>query len=135
MKTLNSKMTIQNNIDNIKEVMSWIKAELKPLFEISEKYDSLQLCLQEALTNAIVHGNQLDEKKSVKISYTINHELKVTIEDEGTGVLPKNQNKNIRTIQNQDLLNESGRGIMLMKHFCDDVTFKNNCVTLVIQYK
>ncbi len=135
MKTITSKIAIKSDLKNIKEVMNWIKSDLKPLFKIQAKFESLKLSLQEAVTNAIIHGNKSDENKYVGISYSISEELNVTVKDEGNGIFLHNQLQDVNKIQKEDIFKESGRGIMLMKHFCDDIIFKNNSVTLIIRYK
>jgi len=135
MKNLNSSMIIKSNINNIKDVMNWIKADLQPLFELQNKFENLKLCLQEALTNAIVHGNKKDKSKSVDISYEVNAEIKITIKDEGKGIQKKQQQNSVSQITQEDILKESGRGIMLMKHFCDEIIFNKNSITLIVRYK
>jgi len=135
MKTITSKIAIKSDLKNIQEVMNWIKSDLKPLFKIQAKFESLKLSLQEAVTNAIVHGNKSDENKYVGISYSISEKLNITVKDEGAGIFLHNQLQDVNTIKKEDIFRESGRGIMLMKHFCDDIIFKNNSVTLIIRYK
>ncbi len=128
-------MTITSNLKNIKRVMTWIEADLKSFFKNEKKYQSIILGLQEAITNAIIHGNKLNEKKFVNIYYCLDKKLKITIEDEGKGILAENQALDISKIKKEDIYKESKRGIMLMKHFCDEVIFNKNSVTLVMQYE
>ena len=135
MKKFTSNMTITSNLKNIKRVMTWIEADLKSFFKNEKKYQSIILGLQEAITNAIIHGNKLNEKKFVNIYYCLDKKLKITIEDEGKGILAKNQALDISKIKKEDIYKESKRGIMLMKHFCDEVIFNKNSVTLVMQYE
>ncbi|PHR72077.1 MAG: hypothetical protein COA66_07685 [Arcobacter sp.] len=135
MKKFTSNMTITSNLKNIKKVMTWVEADLKSFFKNEKKYQSIILGLQEAITNAIIHGNKLDEKKFVNIYYCLDQKLKITIEDEGKGIIEKNQALDVSKIKKEDIYKESKRGIMLMKHFCDEVIFNKNCVTLVIQYE
>ena len=50
---------------------------------------SIKLALEEALVNAIKHGNQLDRAKKVYISYRLHiNRFEVQITDEGPGVRP-----------------------------------------------
>lgn len=135
MKKFTSNMTITSNLKNIKKVMTWIEADLKSFFKNEKKYQSIILGLQEAITNAIIHGNKLNEKKFVNIYYCLDKKLKITIEDEGKGILAENQALDISKIKKEDIYKESKRGIMLMKHFCDEVIFNKNSVTLVMQYE
>ena len=115
--------------------MTWIEADLNSFFKNEKKYQSIILGLQEAITNAIIHGNKLNEKKFVNIYYCLDKKLKITIEDEGKGILAENQALDISKIKKEDIYKESKRGIMLMKHFCDEVIFNKNSVTLVMQYE
>ncbi|HMB19536.1 MAG TPA: ATP-binding protein [Spirochaetota bacterium] len=87
-----SKRDIQLNIDNME----------------------LYLIIDEALTNAMEHGNLWKPDKEIKITVSINSRyLKVTIQDEGTGFL-RGSEKNI----NSPHLLPRGRGIYIIKQFC-----------------
>ena len=135
MKNFASKITIKSDFDKIKNVMSWIQSDLKHLFKAEDKYTSLKLGLQEAITNAIVHGNKSDKNKSVTISYSIKEKLSITVKDEGEGIHLHNQLNDINKIKEEDIFKESGRGIILMKHFCDEIIFNKNSITLIMPYK
>src|SRR5690554_3847945 len=51
---------------------------------------NLMLLLSEAVTNAIVHGNKLDESKKVEVEVQINSEKIIsTVKDQGSGFNPK----------------------------------------------
>lgn len=79
------------------------------------------LAVREGISNAIKHGNKLDETKKVvvRMSYQ-DRALNVSIEDEGEGFDPGE-------IQNpllpENLLKATGRGIFYIKNFMDDVQF------------
>src|SRR5690554_2569456 len=46
----------------------------------------IKLAVEEALVNAIKHGNQLDPEKIVQIGFTVNEEgFSIEIRDEGPG--------------------------------------------------
>jgi serine/threonine-protein kinase RsbW len=80
---------------------------------------AIKLALEEALINAIKHGNKSDPKKKVHIEAKVSpKQLEVTIEDEGPGfargtipdpTLPENIEKC------------SGRGILLMEAYMNSV--------------
>ena len=84
----------------------------------------MQLALEEGLANAIKHGNKLDDSKKVTVECYLDGDIvRVVIQDEGEGfdltdvpdpTLPENLDK------------PSGRGVMLMKAFMDDVLY-NEC--------
>ncbi|WP_461640359.1 ATP-binding protein [Labilibaculum euxinus] len=90
----------------------------------SEIYGKISVALIEAVNNAILHGNQLDVTKKVKVKYNIDDEsISFIVWDEGKGfdfsnipdpTLPENLEKT------------HGRGVFLMNHLADDIEFGEN---------
>ncbi|NBU76362.1 MAG: ATP-binding protein [Planctomycetes bacterium] len=81
----------------------------------------IKLALEEALVNAIKHGNQLDLSKSVSISYQVlrlSFEIRIT--DQGPGFDPDDL-PDPTAIEN--LERPCGRGVMLMRHYMSDVEY------------
>jgi len=92
---------------------------------------AIKLSLEEAITNAIKHGNQLDESKQVVIDYQVNDErVAVEIRDEGGGFTPDAVPDPTAP---ENLERPSGRGVMLMKAYMTEVEFSphGNCVRMV----
>ncbi len=84
-------------------------------------YKLLIVCT-EAVNNAIIHGNKLDEKKTVHIKCLVNaHNITITVKDHGPGFEAK---KLPNPIEEKNLLKESGRGVFLIRSLMDDVKFK-----------
>ncbi len=82
--------------------------------------DAMQIAFEEALTNAIVHGNNNDYNKNVNISFSIKQNmLEITIEDEGMGF----NYKSIKT--NDDIYSKNGRGILLISLYTDSFHFED----------
>jgi serine/threonine-protein kinase RsbW len=84
---------------------------------------AVKLALEEAMINAIKHGNKLDPAKKVHIDATINdREAKITIEDEGPGF-------NRATVPDptaeENLTKCSGRGLLLMETYMTSVEYSN----------
>ena len=80
-------------------------------------YNELFLIIDEALTNAMEHGNHWDPLKHVNVMITHKNDyLIITIEDEGSGFDTENYNKT-----DTKNLNLRGRGIQIIKHFCNPV--------------
>lgn len=95
------------------------------------RQNDIMLILTEAVTNAIIHGNNNDPDKKVKIRALLSEDqLTFTIEDEGPGFNP-DQIPN--PLDNENLLKTGGRGIYLIKYYADYVHFsdKGNKVTIV----
>lgn len=91
---------------------------------------ALKLSLEEAITNAIKHGNSLDPDKHVHIQYRVSPQrVDVTIEDEGPGFNPAEVPD---PTHDENLEVNHGRGILLMRAFMSSVVFnpRGNKVTL-----
>jgi serine/threonine-protein kinase RsbW len=92
---------------------------------------ALELVLDEAITNAVKHGNKNDPAKKVTVSYSITPErFEIEITDEGPGF-------NIEDLpdprREENLFKASGRGVLLMNAYMDEVKFnkKGNSVRMV----
>jgi anti-sigma regulatory factor (Ser/Thr protein kinase) len=82
--------------------------------------NNFKLAVSEAFTNALVHGNQLNASKIVKISLSINkEEIVADIIDEGTG-----NPDDISKTGAPSFWHERGRGVILMESVADSVRFK-----------
>lgn len=85
--------------------------------------DRVELALDEALANAIIHGNQGDTSKAVRIGVALKKDasLLIIVKDVGSGFditrLPEPTAK-------ENLLMNHGRGIFLIKQLADDVWFR-----------
>lgn len=91
----------------------------------------VRLALEEALVNAIKHGNGMDPNKQVHVLCEINDErARIVIEDEGPGFDPHDVPD---PTAEENLEKPGGRGIMLMKAFMSEVTYSDtgNRVELV----
>ena len=91
---------------------------------------SVRLALEEALVNAIKHGNQLDPEKSVRIHCDVEQDrVYVEIEDQGPGYKPEDVPD---PTLDENIERASGRGLMLIKSFMNRVEFneKGNCIRL-----
>jgi serine/threonine-protein kinase RsbW len=87
----------------------------------SEKEMEWRLCFDEALVNAIVHGNQRDPRRLVVVSLMISDRAwGVRIEDEGKGFSPASVPD---PDAQESLLLEHGRGILLMKSLLDEIHY------------
>jgi serine/threonine-protein kinase RsbW len=81
------------------------------------------VAVRESVVNAIKHGNQGDESKSVVVEFTPvpSHdpqELVIRVEDEGEGFDPEEL---ADPLAPENILKSSGRGIFLIRNFMDEV--------------
>jgi serine/threonine-protein kinase RsbW len=81
----------------------------------------IKLAIEEALVNAIKHGNQMDRAKRVRITYLLRVDIfEIHIADEGPGFDPADV-PDPTAVEN--LERPCGRGLMLMKHYMSEVAF------------
>ena len=79
----------------------------------------VRLALEEALVNAIKHGNRLDPLKKVEIEFTVaKTRFEVHITDEGPGYVPA-EVPDCKADEN--LTRPGGRGLFLMRHYMTEV--------------
>ncbi len=84
---------------------------------------AIRLALEEALINAIKHGNKFDHARKVIVSADVGAErTTITVRDEGAGfdpaVVPD-------PTTDENLEKPSGRGIMLMRAYMDEVSYND----------
>lgn len=80
------------------------------------------LAVREAVINAIVHGNR--EDPSLKVNVTLSaarDELKARVWDQGEGFDPTAAPN---PTEGDNLLKSSGRGLLLIRAFVDEVAFR-----------
>jgi serine/threonine-protein kinase RsbW len=81
----------------------------------------IRLCVEEAVRNAIVHGNHSDRKRSVKVDCRVeNGAAIIEVEDEGAGF---DYNNVPDPTKESNILKNSGRGVYLIKKLMDKVEF------------
>ena len=83
----------------------------------------IEMALREAVTNAMVHGNQEDENKSVEVIFACHdNELEIEVRDQGEGFDPAEVPDPTNA---ENLLKTSGRGIFLMRTFMDEIEWRS----------
>ncbi len=83
----------------------------------------VHLAVEEALVNAIKHGNQLDASKLVRVNCKVCRDRAwIEIVDEGSGFNPEDVPD---PTDEENLEIPSGRGLMLMRSYMSDVTFND----------
>jgi serine/threonine-protein kinase RsbW len=82
----------------------------------------IDLAVREAVTNAVLHGNRSDESKPVEIGVAgTDVGLVITVRDQGEGFDPGTV---ADPTAEENILKASGRGILFMRTFMDEVTWE-----------
>ncbi len=102
-----------------RRVLSEVLDELEARHWSQRDVFAVHLAMEEALVNAITHGNRLDPQKQVRVRCRLSPRLiRLEISDEGPGFNPAT----LPDPTDPDRLESpSGRGVLLMKAFMSRV--------------
>ena len=98
-----------------------------------DTFANMMTCLNEALINAIKHGNKFDATKKVIVNADVdNKRLIWTVTDEGEGFdyvhLPDPTSP-------ENLESLTGRGVFIMKHLADQCLFNTSGNEVELHFK
>jgi len=84
--------------------------------------DDIRLALDEALANAIIHGNGSNSAKAVRICVAVQKtcEILIVVKDSGSGFDPDSLPDPVAA---KNLFANHGRGVYFIKQLMDDVQF------------
>ena len=108
--------------------------ELSLEFDLSDEvYGNVLVATMEATNNAIIHGNNSNPDKIVKIEMLLEKkELLVHIEDQGNGF-------DYSTVPDptapENLEKINGRGIFLMERLSDEILYLENGRIVVLKFR
>ncbi|AUJ49741.1 ATP-binding protein [Brachyspira hyodysenteriae] len=150
------KYLLENKLEDITPLIENLSTEVKKYIP-SNEMDLFAAALYEVIMNAIEHGNlnilyetkknwlkkniyhkklkellKTEKAKSTNVEITLQIEednITISVKDQGLGFKPKQEAKKIN---NDGFARESGRGIMMIKSYFDEVKFnkKGNVITL-----
>lgn len=126
------KIVLQSSLDEMKKLEPFVH-ELQEWASLDQQQrDRILLPLSEAVNNAILHGNQLQEDTSVSIVVTLQKQfLTISVKDEGTGFDPDDLPD---PLKEENLLKEGGRGIYLIRQYTDDIHFADNGSKIIMRF-
>jgi len=111
-----------SRVVGVNRLVSFLTAEFG--FAPEDYRVNLPMVLDEALSNAIIHGNLNREDLKVHISIYISvNRVIIQIEDQGKGF---DYQKIKDPTGDKMIYNDSGRGLYIIKEIMDRVTFRNN---------
>ena len=119
-----------NNIRLVEKLVDDVCAEIGIN---EEKYGNILIALTEAVNNAIHHGNLLNPEKVTTVQCKqLNKKLTFLIKDEGSGFDFENLPD---PTDPKNLEKPDGRGIYLMKHLSDEISFENNGSSIELSFE
>jgi serine/threonine-protein kinase RsbW len=112
-------IVIPSDLKEARRVQRHIEKQLKATEFDAREIFGIRLALEEALVNAIKHGNRLDPLKKVEIQFTVQPtRFDIHITDEGPGYIPE-EVPDCKADEN--LTRPGGRGLFLMRHYMTEV--------------
>lgn len=116
------KTRIANDSHLLKEVSKELIKQLQDKGVDEEIVFDVHVGFEEALRNAMVHGNKSNPDKKVTVETEVSDRaVVICVEDEGDGFDPAGLPDPTRQ---ENLLKESGRGVYLMKHLMDEIRYE-----------
>ena len=119
------RVTLSADRKTVDPVVQEVMAVVRQMKGIDGKEDAIELSLQEALANAVIHGAKEDPNKTVECLVSSDEERSVLIvvRDPGTGFAPEA----IPTCTvGENIYSNHGRGIFLINQLMDQVEFRKN---------
>ncbi|MCC6578905.1 MAG: ATP-binding protein [Phycisphaeraceae bacterium] len=103
------------------KVVEAVIDEMKPHAYTESACFAVRLALDEALANAIRHGNGNDPSKSVTVDFSVDEDaVRIRITDEGPGFQPEEIPD---PTLDENLERPCGRGVMLMRAYMTEVDY------------
>lgn len=131
IESISQKMVLESNLESVHTVEKLI-SRVKDEYAISDdNYNDIWIALNEAVSNAIKHGNKFNPAKKVRLTIETKEDryLCFTIKDEGDGFNPAD----VPNPTSPDRIGEpNGRGVFLIHKLADRVTYSENgtCVEI-----
>jgi len=123
--SLRVRVTLAADRDSVTPVVDQVMESVRKMRCADGKEDAIELSLQEALANAVVHGAKEDPSKVVECLVYCDEErgMLIVVRDPGEGFDPSA----IPTCTlGENLYSNHGRGIFLINQLMDEVKFRKN---------
>ena len=113
------EFVIPSDLNEARQVQDHIEKLLEHCHFEDKDIFGIRLALEEAIVNAIKHGNQMDKGKKVRVQFRVLPErFDVGVTDEGAGYelgdVPD-------PLADENLERPSGRGLFLMQYYMTEV--------------
>ena len=123
--SLRVRVTLAADRKAVDPVVEQVMQAVREMKSVNGKEEAIELALQEALANAVVHGAKEDPTKVVECVVMCDEQrgLLIIVRDPGEGFDPQG----IPTCtMGENLFSNHGRGIFLINQLMDEVKFRKN---------
>lgn len=126
-------LQLSSKEESITQLESLIE-HIADIYNVSEDtFANMMTCLNEALINAIKHGNKMDAAKKVIINAEVDTKRIIwTITDEGEGF---DYNHLPDPTSAENIENLTGRGVFIIKHLADQCIFNASGNEVELHFK
>lgn len=119
-----NRIEIPSSLQHTRRVSTAIEKFLKEKRVNNSLLFDIRLCVEEAVKNAIIHGNRMDPRLKVTVDYWMeNSSFNISVMDEGRGFDVDNIPD---PTDERNLLKAGGRGVYLIKNLMDNVFYREN---------
>jgi serine/threonine-protein kinase RsbW len=126
------QLILSSSLDSLSQVEPFISRFYGNHKHVEGCYGNILIALTEGLTNSILHGNLSDPAKQVYLHMKIESpEVSFTIRDEGKG-FDHTSIPDPTLVENLEKLH--GRGVFLMRHLSDAISFEENGTTIKLTF-
>jgi serine/threonine-protein kinase RsbW len=123
-KAVTKSLVLESRLAEMRKTCRRILAEVRDIGYSCDDIFAIHLAVEEALVNAVKHGNRKDPKKSVSVEYSAGPEkFEISVADQGSGFSPKDIPD---PRDEKNLYNASGRGVLLMQSYMDIVEYNES---------
>ena len=131
--TENQKLLIPSKPENMVLVEKLVE-DVCDLFDIKEElYGHILVALTEAVNNALQYGNKANPEKQIEITFKVKDDiLSFAVKDHGDGF---DFNHLPDPTDPVNIEKPTGRGIFLMKHLADKVSFEETGTKVILEFK
>jgi serine/threonine-protein kinase RsbW len=119
------RVTLSADRNAVDPVVQEVMAVVREMKVVDGKEDAVELSLQEALANAVIHGAKEDPTKTVEclVSRDEQRGILIIVRDPGTGFTPE---AIPGCTVGENVYSNHGRGIFLINQLMDKVEFRKN---------
>jgi len=119
------RVTLAADRKAVDPVVQQVMDVVRQMKGVEGKEDAIELSLQEALANAVIHGAKEDPKKVVECLVSSDEErgILIVVRDPGNGFSP---DAIPGCTVGENLYSNHGRGIFLINQLMDKVEFRKN---------